>query len=759
MFPTINAAYNAAKKSDFDHQLILESILDVDETIPGSEEELDDIVDSDSVPADVYAKIDKELDKIVSSPDYDDTEVEEMMDDDFDVDDISDAEIDAIIDEAFASHEVFLKAAEIVANLNEKAGNNDMANNVGMGLLRTLSESSVNQFKNGKMDDPIGQAYEPVETPKASEDETELENDALRENAVDRYRKLLEGSTLNDIQQFDTYVSKTNPNVAVNLRKTPGSAIAGAAADVALGAATGAIGSKLKSKKAINKLKKSGASEEEIAKAKAESNNRAKKAALKGAAIGGGAGAAMQAADSLSGGKLSDKLMSIAGYRRLGEGTDNPDVEDFPGAEGTSTSDGSFPKGLPEPNGCACSSDNIGGDDNVADAEAREVGVEDGGTDAIDVTKANEAANHYRSYLESVTNPDVEDFPSQTGAGNEHGEKEGALPEGEEPADFPNKTGTKTVNSGDDPTTRYKAVAEAINIDAIRSATKTTANTAKNAFKNATDDQRMYAASGSGAVAGATLGAALGKHSRGVRKAEKEFQDAWNSNNLNAAIAAKQKLEKAKKRGKIAGAVAGGILGAAGGGTLADEYNYAARQAQRAVRHETANPDVEDFPGSEGTHTDNGDYPKGLNEPDGCSYASHIGGYDNTVDVEARQIKVEDGGDDAIAVIQANEDASDVVLAGLNGASAGSGIGATAAYLSSKKVREAKANLKAAKAAAKTAEDKKQAAEQVDLAKMKLMKAQKSAMVKGALAGGAAGGAIGTGAGAVFNNYLKNHQQ
>ena len=436
MFPTINAEYLAAKRADAENRFILESVLDVDETLPGSDEEMESIVDPDSVPDDVYAKIDKELDKIVEDPDYDDTEAEEMLDDDFDVDDISDAEIDAIMDEAITMMDLKDKVAGVFANLSEKAGNN-MGNNTGMGLLKTLSES-VNQFHGGKMSDPIGQAYEPVETPKGSIDETKLENEALRESAVDaalaRFHSLMEAS--------------------------------------------------------------------------------------------------------------------------------NPDVEDFPGKEGTTTADGDTPAGMPEPNGNE-DGNNIGGDDDAVDYEQREVGVEDGGDDVIDVIKANEAVNRYRTIAESakgegnamrfggaivggatgavagaiggakaskevnaakaelekaeasgdanavadarekfrnakvssakrgaakygalgaaagyglghatnkldraigesVTNPDVEDFPNQTGAGNDHGEKEGALPQGEEPADFPNSTGDKKVNSGDVPTNRYKAVAEAV---------------------------------------------------------------------------------------------------------------------------------------------------------------------------------------------------------------------------------------------------------------------------------------------------------
>lgn len=97
MFGSINSQFNAAKNDMKNDDLIVESVLEVDEVIPGSDEELEDQVDVSSVPDDVYKRVDAELDKIVSSPDYDDTEAEELIDDD---DEISDEEIDAVITEA-----------------------------------------------------------------------------------------------------------------------------------------------------------------------------------------------------------------------------------------------------------------------------------------------------------------------------------------------------------------------------------------------------------------------------------------------------------------------------------------------------------------------------------------------------------------------------------------------------------------------------------------------------------------------------------
>lgn len=96
MFTSINAEYNKKKNAGKADQFIAESVLSVDEVLPGSEEEFDDIVDTDSIPDEVYNKIDAELNKIINDPNYDDIEAEELVDGD---DDIDDATLDAIIDE------------------------------------------------------------------------------------------------------------------------------------------------------------------------------------------------------------------------------------------------------------------------------------------------------------------------------------------------------------------------------------------------------------------------------------------------------------------------------------------------------------------------------------------------------------------------------------------------------------------------------------------------------------------------------------
>ena len=105
MFNSINRKFRAAKQAAKDRATILEAVLGVEEVLPGSEEEIESTIDVDSVPDDAYNKLDAALDKIVDDPNYDDTEADEMMDgDDFDEDDISDEELDAIINETCAEY-------------------------------------------------------------------------------------------------------------------------------------------------------------------------------------------------------------------------------------------------------------------------------------------------------------------------------------------------------------------------------------------------------------------------------------------------------------------------------------------------------------------------------------------------------------------------------------------------------------------------------------------------------------------------------
>lgn len=98
MFRSINEEFERAKNARTSRRFIQESVLEVEEVIPGSDDDINDAVDADSVPDEAYRKVDAALDQLISSPDYDDTEVEEMVD--ADDDDIDDSELEAIIDEA-----------------------------------------------------------------------------------------------------------------------------------------------------------------------------------------------------------------------------------------------------------------------------------------------------------------------------------------------------------------------------------------------------------------------------------------------------------------------------------------------------------------------------------------------------------------------------------------------------------------------------------------------------------------------------------
>ena len=100
MLEEINKQYNNEKKNASEEQFITESVLEVEDVVPGSEEEMDDVVDVDSVPDDVYTKVDQALDKLISDKDYDDVEADELLDDDMDEDEVSDADLEAIMDEA-----------------------------------------------------------------------------------------------------------------------------------------------------------------------------------------------------------------------------------------------------------------------------------------------------------------------------------------------------------------------------------------------------------------------------------------------------------------------------------------------------------------------------------------------------------------------------------------------------------------------------------------------------------------------------------
>ena len=116
MFGRINRMYLDRKQSIRDRRFINETAAEMADPIPGDEGDegdLDELIDVDSIPEEYYNKIDRALDKIVNDEDYDDTELEEMLDDgvsgdteEIDIDDdtalVPEGEIEKVVTEAAA---------------------------------------------------------------------------------------------------------------------------------------------------------------------------------------------------------------------------------------------------------------------------------------------------------------------------------------------------------------------------------------------------------------------------------------------------------------------------------------------------------------------------------------------------------------------------------------------------------------------------------------------------------------------------------
>lgn len=100
MLSGVNKQYNAELADARNNKFIIESVLGVDEVLPGSDEELNDVIDTDSIPADVYKAIDKKMDELIGDNGIDDQEIEELIDEDDDLDDEQFSELDALISEA-----------------------------------------------------------------------------------------------------------------------------------------------------------------------------------------------------------------------------------------------------------------------------------------------------------------------------------------------------------------------------------------------------------------------------------------------------------------------------------------------------------------------------------------------------------------------------------------------------------------------------------------------------------------------------------
>ena len=92
MFESINKRFYSERNRAKDDEMIVESVVE-DEALIDDDDD-DEIVDSDSLPAEIVSEVDKALDKVVERPDFDDVEVEELLDDDDDDEESINATID-----------------------------------------------------------------------------------------------------------------------------------------------------------------------------------------------------------------------------------------------------------------------------------------------------------------------------------------------------------------------------------------------------------------------------------------------------------------------------------------------------------------------------------------------------------------------------------------------------------------------------------------------------------------------------------------
>lgn len=104
MFSEINKKIHAEKAHASELRFIMEASMEIEDVLPGSDQEIEDVIDVDSVPDNAMSELDKVLDKIVDDPNYDDTEISDMINGDDDGDesgvDISEDEIEAALNEA-----------------------------------------------------------------------------------------------------------------------------------------------------------------------------------------------------------------------------------------------------------------------------------------------------------------------------------------------------------------------------------------------------------------------------------------------------------------------------------------------------------------------------------------------------------------------------------------------------------------------------------------------------------------------------------
>ena len=114
MFNTINEAYNENRSKVRDNELIAEAAFDIEEVAPGSEEEIEDEIDVDSIPDEVMSKMDKAMDDLIGSDKFDDEDIDSLIDED------DDSDIDTEIDEIEIS-ESATPAKRFIGALHEAA--------------------------------------------------------------------------------------------------------------------------------------------------------------------------------------------------------------------------------------------------------------------------------------------------------------------------------------------------------------------------------------------------------------------------------------------------------------------------------------------------------------------------------------------------------------------------------------------------------------------------------------------------------------
>lgn len=208
MFGEINRRFNRAKKNAKENAFIIESVLDVEEVLPGSEDEFDDEIDVDSVPDEVYKEIDKKLDELISKGDYDDEEIEEMVDDDDDDDEDFDIRIEEVIDEAVSrwdiNEEVSYGSGEKV-DVENKTGDEVDGDKTNTEIPEpdcpVKAEKEVEKgeelydFSDDNKKPSDYKEGDQVKTEEADFESTEEAKKAMSENSLSFYRSLIEDAS------------------------------------------------------------------------------------------------------------------------------------------------------------------------------------------------------------------------------------------------------------------------------------------------------------------------------------------------------------------------------------------------------------------------------------------------------------------------------------------------------------------------------------------------------------------------------------